>query len=245
MTPTPIPASESTDAQLCVHCGRPGCATRNPRQCHTCYNRVTGRYRAYYAANVERAKANTKASMLRYPEKVRARRVAYNALRRGDLQQQPCQKCGTAKSEMHHPDHAQPLQVEWLCRPCHAVKRRLVRLSDRQGQCVHCSRTLRLMTSTPKQCGPCYARITGRSLYARKDPEKARAYRRATWRRYKVQKNAQAAVYRALRKGLLQRQPCKVCAVAGAHAHHTDYSKPLEVEWLCRKHHGETWRKYA
>ena len=27
--------------------------------------------------------------------------------------------------------------------------------------------------------------------------------------------------------------------------HHEDYSKPLEVMWLCKKHHGERHRKYA
>lgn len=39
----------------------------------------------------------------------------------------------------------------------------------------------------------------------------------------------------------LERQPCEICG-AKAEAHHEDYNKPLEVRWLCFKHHRE-WHK--
>lgn len=42
----------------------------------------------------------------------------------------------------------------------------------------------------------------------------------------------------AIRTGKMIRQPCQVCG-AKAQAHHTDYSRPLEVQWLCSVHHGE------
>jgi ribosomal protein S27AE len=36
----------------------------------------------------------------------------------------------------------------------------------------------------------------------------------------------------------------KVCSKCGAkaQAHHDDYKKPLDVRWLCPKHHGEHHR---
>lgn len=44
----------------------------------------------------------------------------------------------------------------------------------------------------------------------------------------------------ALHAGKITRQPCQVCgSTQRVEAHHEDYSKPLEVEWLCRKHHLE------
>lgn len=33
--------------------------------------------------------------------------------------------------------------------------------------------------------------------------------------------------------------PCQVCGELKSEAHHKDYNKPLEVVWLCRKHHRE------
>lgn len=39
----------------------------------------------------------------------------------------------------------------------------------------------------------------------------------------------------------LVRKPCEVCGEQ-AEAHHDDYNKPLEVRWLCFKHHRE-WHK--
>lgn len=51
---------------------------------------------------------------------------------------------------------------------------------------------------------------------------------------------AHAAVAYALKTGKLSRQPCAKCAAVKAEAHHSDYAKPLEVTWLCRKcHHLE------
>ena len=50
---------------------------------------------------------------------------------------------------------------------------------------------------------------------------------------------AHALVAEAVRKGLLYRfQHCQDCAVrTNTKAHHEDYTKPLDVEWLCQRCH--------
>ena len=46
-------------------------------------------------------------------------------------------------------------------------------------------------------------------------------------------------VTRAIKAGRLVRGPCAVCGVAErTEGHHPDYDKPLEVVWLCNKHHA-------
>lgn len=50
---------------------------------------------------------------------------------------------------------------------------------------------------------------------------------------------AQVQLANALRKGLVK--PWPICAVPDCcrkpEAHHPDYSRPLDVVWLCRPHH--------
>lgn len=48
---------------------------------------------------------------------------------------------------------------------------------------------------------------------------------------------ATAAVGKAIKNGTLKRMPCQVCGNPKVEAHHDDYDKPLEVMWLCQKHH--------
>ena len=43
----------------------------------------------------------------------------------------------------------------------------------------------------------------------------------------------------AIKLGTLIPLPCEVCRTTKVQAHHHDYSKPLEVRWLCRAHHNE------
>ena len=46
----------------------------------------------------------------------------------------------------------------------------------------------------------------------------------------------------AIATGRLIRQPCEKCGNPKTQAHHDDYSKPLDVRWLCVEHHVEFHR---
>ena len=59
----------------------------------------------------------------------------------------------------------------------------------------------------------------------------------------KQKEKARKDVGHALRSGKLKRLPCEVCGLEKAEAHHPDYSKPLEIKWLCKTHHVLLHRK--
>lgn len=46
----------------------------------------------------------------------------------------------------------------------------------------------------------------------------------------------------AIKCGNLKSEPCEICGENKAHAHHDDYDNPLDVRWLCSKHHNE-WHR--
>jgi len=43
---------------------------------------------------------------------------------------------------------------------------------------------------------------------------------------------------RAVKKGIVKRLPCSVCGSQKSIGHHPDYSKPIDVVWLCQPHHA-------
>lgn len=60
--------------------------------------------------------------------------------------------------------------------------------------------------------------------WAENHPEKAAAHKK---------------VRKAIKSGTLIPQPCEKCGALEVEGHHDDYSKPLEVRWLCVPHHNE------
>lgn len=108
-----------------------------------------------------------------------------------------------------------------------------------------------------------------RDLIARRDKDKVRAADRARYRRDWEKRNAlrdelvaanvakaqlaksewtdrnpekrraQNAIGNAVRDGRIQRLPCEQCGAEKAQAHHDDYSKPLDVRWLCAWCHAQ------
>ncbi len=54
-----------------------------------------------------------------------------------------------------------------------------------------------------------------------------------------IKAKARDKVHKAIKAGKLARKPCEVCGALTTHAHHHDYSKPLDVKWLCPACHAK------
>lgn len=51
--------------------------------------------------------------------------------------------------------------------------------------------------------------------------------------KWKARQELRNVIYR----GKIEKKPCEVCGDKKVQGHHEDYTKPLEVKWLCSKHH--------
>ena len=70
--------------------------------------------------------------------------------------------------------------------------------------------------------------------YRQNNPDWQRKIRERNPEQYK----ARVMVNNAIRDGRLNKEPCKNCgSTKRLQAHHEDYSKPLDVKWLCNKCH--------
>ena len=61
-------------------------------------------------------------------------------------------------------------------------------------------------------------------------------------KKYPDRHRARGLLHNAVARGKIQKKPCEVCGALKVDAHHPDYAKPLQVHWLCRKHHMEYHR---
>jgi hypothetical protein len=79
--------------------------------------------RAWAQANPERRRERNQRFRAQHPEKDRAHNLVGKAVARGTLTKpDACEDCGRdGRIEAHHDDYARPLEVRWLCKPCHHV----------------------------------------------------------------------------------------------------------------------------
>jgi hypothetical protein len=80
--------------------------------------------------------------------------------------------------------------------------------------------------------------------YAQRHPEQVEVRRKRYEERYPERLASNRAVWTAVKNGeLVKPLACEDCERAvesrQLHGHHEDYSKPLEVEWLCAKCHKD------
>jgi hypothetical protein len=53
-----------------------------------------------------------------------AQAMVHRAVKEGRLNRQPCEFCGSLKTDGHHDDYSKPLSVRWMCRRCHNIYHR-------------------------------------------------------------------------------------------------------------------------
>ena len=74
--------------------------------------------------------------------------------------------------------------------------------------------------------------------WRRRNADRVKAIRIRQHRLYPDKIIARDVVAQSVRSGRMQPQPCVICRSSShLEAHHLDYSKPLDVRWLCRQHH--------
>lgn len=112
-------------------------------------------------------------------------------------------------------------------------------------KCDYCGNEYRLKKSAFEKrkrhfCSrPCYSKYRAEIM----PPEEQNSYGTgfsATERERR--RKAREILNHYLRDNHVARLPCEVCGNPNTEAHHDDYSKPLEVRWLCFKHH-RAWHK--
>jgi len=138
-----------------------------------------------------------------------------------------CSKCGEEKSfEMFYKNPDSKDGYRGYCKVCcEAISR------------VHDStehRKIQNQLSNKKYRESDAGRIAN-SNYIRSN--RGKELRRKYYQASKHKVKAHGIVAKAIKNGELIRQACGVCGNEKVHAHHEDYDKPLDVVWLCHKHH--------
>lgn len=82
-------------------------------------DRLRTRWREWFSLHKEKEIERQRHRRATEGVKVTARNAVAYALRLGRIKRLPCQVCGEVKSQAHHEDYLKPLEVVWLCGPCH------------------------------------------------------------------------------------------------------------------------------
>lgn len=142
-----------------------------------------------------------------------------------------CRKC----SKQFSPTNHQIKKHDWLCAEC-------TRASFNQW--ARKRRAAGFKVSG--RASPEWEKEYRKTYYAKPSVRARRAELMRGYRndpKLRMKHEARWQLNRAIESGRIKRKPCEKCGAEKSEAHHPDYYKPLEVQWLCRKHHNEIHAK--
>jgi hypothetical protein len=109
-----------------------------------------------------------------------------------------------------------------------------------QSYCKQCQKTRQVEYQKTKKGKSVY--LASVKKYRKTDKGRANHHRQANLyrARHPEKTSAKNIVKLALASGKISKSPCVKCgSTKNIEGHHKDYSKPLDVTWLCTSHHNE------
>lgn len=142
-----------------------------------------------------------------------------------------CRECGFVGPEtlFKRTDHRQN-----ICNKCETARRQADYRANAEAEKARSKAYYDTHRAERQACSRAYAKSQRGRL---KNREAVRRYKN----RYPERTSARHSANLALKRGDLSKP--KVCQALGCssmnslHAHHSDYGRPLSVDWLCREHH--------
>ena len=124
-------------------------------------------------------------------------------------------------------------RVQSVCDCCGAQFMALLKqVKKGKGRCCSHSCAARLASVNRNQQGPANNNWKGDLA------DRSNRARKQRYRAKNPEKHAAHLLMRnAIRRGELVRSACEICGSGRVEGHHDDYAKPLDVRWLCKKHH--------
>lgn len=142
-----------------------------------------------------------------------------------------CRACKLEKAKLAYQKKARELGIE-------------PRKKDKKTDCAKCGKEKERLDQA--YCNGCKAEIKRARHAANKDnPDYIERLRKKANDLYnssyehRLKRKCREATHRRIASGKLLKQPCEVCGEVDVEAHHDDYTKPMDVRWLCKKHHAE------
>lgn len=121
------------------------------------------------------------------------------------------------------------------------------------NKCIDCTRrdakeyrneNIERIREYDRQRGYTEKRLKVNRERSRKVRSEGRLYNTRWMERNPGKRAAHVILNNAIRDGRIKRDVCEECGAKKVEGHHEDYTKPLEVRWLCRKCHAKLHRKY-
>ena len=150
-----------------------------------------------------------------------------------------CTKCKEEKNKSEfYNNKAMKDGLQSYCKKCNTENSTQWFINNREK---HYDSVNRFQKNNPVRVREIQQKTTAKSK--QEDPEKwkKRAKRNSIkWRKNNPEKlKANYLLNYAVKSGKIKRLPCIKCGDPKSHGHHSDYSKPYDVVWLCAKHHGK------
>lgn len=138
--------------------------------------------------------------------------------------------------------------------PLHAFYKHAQMANGRLNKCISCTkkdsnesrgRRVEYYRAYDRARANNFDRVSARRAYAQSNA--AKESKRIAGRKWnslnRHKKNAHLKIRRAVLSGVLEKKNCQICGDQNVQAHHHDYTKPLDVKWLCPKHHAEEHKR--